>query len=64
MKYLFKIVVVSLLGFMFLGCQEQPTPVYNNWPITIDSSLSSQVTVVNSISRRRDDSLLEVQILF
>ncbi len=61
MKYLSKIVLVSLLGLMFLGCQKQPIPSYNNWPITIDSSLSSSIEIVNSISRKRADSLSEVQ---
>ena len=61
MKYLSKIVLISLLGLMFLGCQKQPVASYVNTHITVDKSLSNQIIVVSSISRKRVDSLLEVQ---
>ena len=46
---------------MFLGCQKQPVASYVNTHVTIDKSLTNQIVVVNSISRKRVDSLLEVQ---
>ena len=67
MKYLSKVVLISLLGLMFLGCQEQPVASYVNSPIArainIDKSLADQIVVVNLISRKRVDSLLEVQLI-
>jgi len=63
MKYLSKIVLVSLMGLMFLGCQEQPVPMQTNWPITIDKGLEYKIAVINSISRKRSDNLSEVQFI-
>ncbi|WP_331775037.1 YcfL family protein [Sulfurospirillum sp. 1612] len=61
MKYLFKIVLIFIVGFTLFGCQKEPQPMRGNWPITIDSSLQSSIKVLSCISRKRDDNLPEVQ---
>ena len=64
MKYLSKTLFLLALGFLFVGCQNNPTPPINpNWPITVDTSLQNKVTVVNVASRKRSDNLSEVQFI-
>jgi len=61
MKYLFKILLIPIVGLILMGCGEQPMPMPANWPITIDKSLQSKIIILDSASRKRSDNLSEVQ---
>ena len=64
MRYLSKVILFLAFSFLFIGCQESPMPpTYNNWPITVDTTLQSKVLVVNVADRQRGDGLSEVQFI-
>jgi len=62
MKYLFNSLILIFAVSIFSGCQNSPTVVVNhNWPVVIETSLQGKMIVTNSVSRKRSDSLSEVQ---
>lgn len=64
MKYLSKTIFVLVLGLLFVGCQNTPTPPINpSWPITVDTTLQNKITVVNVATRTRNDDMSEVQFI-
>ena len=62
MKYLFNSLILIFAVSIFSGCQNSPAVVVNhNWPVVIERSLQGKMIVTNSVSRKRSDSLSEVQ---
>lgn len=63
MKYLFKSIIILACSFIFIGCQDSATPPINPmWPVSLDTTLHSKITVLNVASRQRSDGLTEVQL--
>jgi len=62
MKYLSKFITSIFIVSIFMGCQTQPNIASDPYfPVVVESALKGELEVVNSISRQRDDGLLEVQ---
>ena len=62
MRYLSKFIISVFIISVFIGCQTQPNGVSNPHRfVVVEPSLRRELKVVESISRQRDDGLLEVQ---